>query len=82
VTQTKNDDIDAMMDGPAAESWAAEEALAATVPTTMAGLLALLAYAGELVSYDPGPILLSDETGPIFVSSLAKAARSLRDQVA
>lgn len=71
-------DVDAMMEQPALDLWAAEEALTETVPTTLAGLLATLAYAGEIVSADPYAHLLDEGVGVFFISNLAKAARTLR----
>src|SRR5437667_9224788 len=46
-------DEDEYTDGPCDAVWATNEAFAQTVPTTLAGLFAMLAYAGEIEDCEP-----------------------------
>src|SRR5207237_10928423 len=59
-------------DGPAVALWDEYEAFADTVPTTLAGLFAMLAYAGEVSDHEPDVLA---EMG--IISTLAIAAKSL-----
>lgn len=58
--------------GPAIALWEGYEAFAATVPTTLAGLFAMLAFAGEVADREPDAL---NDFG--ILSTFAAAAMSL-----
>jgi hypothetical protein len=65
-------DQDDYSDGPAVELWDTYRTFAQTVPTTLAGLFAMLAYAGEIADCEPEAL---DET--TILSTFATAANAL-----
>ena len=72
-------DTDALMKEPAADLWAAEEALCETVPATLPGLLALLDYLGTAVTANP--FLFEEEQRTILMANVGKGARQLQDRI-
>src|SRR5206468_12010706 len=66
-------DEDEYTDGPCDAVWATNEAFAQTVPTTLAGLFAMLAYAGEIEDCEPD-ILQPSRPRPIRCQAAASVS--------
>jgi hypothetical protein len=64
-------DEDKVRDGPCGDAWEAFVAFANTVPSTLAGLVAMLNYADECSAEEYG------DRAHVVISSLATAARAL-----
>jgi hypothetical protein len=62
----------ALTDGPNVAAWDAREKFAATIPTTLPGLLATIVYANEIENEDDGESFESD-----CLETLATAAQAL-----
>jgi hypothetical protein len=74
VAEMIGQDPDAYTDGPAIALWGAYDAFAQTVPTTLAGLVAMLTVAEEICEEESEAFR---EEPAVMISTLATAAKSL-----
>jgi hypothetical protein len=70
-------DMEEIIPGPAAAECETCDRLAETVPTTTAGILALLIHADEIAAGDPDGVF-AEQVLPTLLASAAKAAKALR----
>jgi hypothetical protein len=71
-----NGDIESIIPGPAAAEYEACDRLAETVPTTTAGILALLLHADEIMAGDTDGAF-AEQALPTVLASAAKAAKAV-----
>jgi hypothetical protein len=69
-------DIDEVISGPAEAEWEAIDDLVETVPTTLPGLLAMLACVAKIYEREEG-IMVDDRQVAMLLPTLAKAAATL-----